>query len=299
MIQIVAQLIAEKLELKKWSSEVLLAPMGYDPMANKFTLVIKAPNFSRKFFVKVSGSSNLNDLIRQEAESIALFASIGIQGIPQMILNGTQDGRYFIAQEFIAGKRPRSSEGTFDEAYNVTKEWLHSLCSKTAGKSLDAESIVKRAESLNAIISEFFPFSESIHLMEKLAPTCGIPTSWAHGDFCHGNLIIDPKRKLWVTDFASSSPNEPPIDVLDLIVDYDYTASSFFQPQRLSTYIDSFIPREINPLFLLLYFLNRKIAIKVKTMKKLYDELLTLNLAEQMSKIGEAGLIQHVIMKMK
>lgn len=299
MIKPITKLIAERLELKEWDTDVLIAPMGYDPIANKFTLVIKGPDFSRKFIIKVSSSSNLNDLIRQEANSIASLTDMGIQGIPQMILHGMQDGRYFFTQEFISGTRPRSSEGTFDDAYNATREWLGSLSSRTGGKAIDATSLVKRAEAFNSIVSEFFPSSESIDFMEKLAPDSKIPTSWVHGDFCHGNLIIDPMKKLWVTDFAFSASDEPPIDILDLIADYRYKPSFFFHQEQLSKYIGFFIPNEINPLFLLLYFLNRKIAIKVKERKRLYDEILILNLDEEMSKIGEAGFLKELLIMMK
>ena len=48
------RLIGEKLELKKWTSEVMLKPMGYDLLANKFTVVIKSGSFAKKFIVKVS-----------------------------------------------------------------------------------------------------------------------------------------------------------------------------------------------------------------------------------------------------
>ena len=206
MIHSIAQLIAEKVGSKDWKTEVLLAPMGYDPIASKFTLAFKAPNFSRKFIVKVSSSTNLNDLIRHEAEIIASLADMGVQGIPQIILHGMQDGRYFMAQEFIMGTKLVFSEGAFDATYNLAKDWLLALSSKTAGRPLDTGEILNRAKSFNAIISEFFPLSESIYHMEKLAPTCEIPTSWVHGDFCHGNLIIDSNNKMWVTDFSILCP---------------------------------------------------------------------------------------------
>jgi hypothetical protein len=297
VIEAIAQLIAEKLELKNWSSRVLLMPMGYDLLANKFTIEIKGPNVSKMFIVKVSSSYGLNDLVLQEADNIISLVKLGVKGIPAMILHGILDGRQFVVHEFIVGKKPRSSEGTFDEAYNITKEWLQILCSRTANKPIEPESLITKATSFNSIISEFFPFSESIHLMEKLAPICAIPTSWVHGDFWHGNLIIEPNKKLWVTDFAFSAEGEPPIDVLDLVS--DYKPSLFFSPERLSAYTDRFIPKGINPLFLVHYFLNRKIAMKVKSKKRLYDELLVLNLGEELTRIPEAGILHDVIMRTK
>jgi hypothetical protein len=290
-------MIAERLELKNWSVRILLMPMGYDLLANKFTLDLKSPSISKKFIVKVSSSANLNDLVLQEAENEASLVRLGVKGIPEMILHDDLDGRHFTVHEFISGNKPHSSDGTFDEAYNIAAEWLHTLHSRTADTPLEAESIVRKAESFNATLSEFFPFSESIHLMEKLAPSCEIPSSWAHGDFWHGNLVIDSYRKLWVTDFAFSAGGEPPIDVLDLVSDYN--PSLFFSPERLSAYTEQFIPKEINPLFLVHYFLNRKIALKVKSKKRLYNELLVLNLGEELTRIGEAGILRDIIMKTK
>ena len=80
-------------------------------------------------------SYNLNDLIQAEANNVASLVQLGLEGIPPMILHGSLDGRYYIVQEFIDGKKPHSSRGTFDAAYSTTSDWLHSLVSKTGGKS--------------------------------------------------------------------------------------------------------------------------------------------------------------------
>ena len=82
------------------------------------------------------------------------------------------------------------------------------------------------------------------------------------------------------------------------MADYNYRPSFLLNSGRLSKYTESFIPKEINPLFLLLYFLNRKIAIKVSARKRLYEELLLMNLSEEMGRIGEAGMLQEIIMRM-
>ena len=127
-------------------------------------------------------------------------------------------------------------EGAFDATYNLAKDWLSSIL-KSSRETTRHGEILNRAKSSNAIISEFFPLSESIYHMEKLAPTCEIPTSWVHGDFCHGNLIIDfSNNKMWVTDFAFSAPDEIPIDVLDLVADYNYRPSFLLNSGRLSKY---------------------------------------------------------------
>ena len=122
--------------------------------------------------------------------------------------------------------------------------------------------LLKKVEAFCKTTAEYFPVADTIPVMERLAPSCDIPTAWVHGDFWHGNLIIDSRRKLWVTDFAFSAPDEPPIDILDLISDYEPWI--FLSPERLKKYILPYIPKEINPLFLVLYMLNRKMALKVR-----------------------------------
>ncbi|MGD0477862.1 MAG: aminoglycoside phosphotransferase family protein [Nitrososphaerales archaeon] len=293
MIRALAQMLAEKLELKGWNSNVLLKPMGYDLLSNKFTIVMKTSELSRKFIVKVSNSANLNEFLSEEANSILVLVGSGVKGIPEIILHGSLDDRYFMAQEFIEGQKPHSASGTFDAAYSLTRDWLLSLRNKTAGKEMAGEQLMKTVESFTSISSEYFPVLDSLSLMDKYRPSCGIPTSWAHGDFWHGNLIIDSKGGLWVTDFAFSSPNQPPIDVLDLIADYDPLI--FLSPEMIQKYTSGFVPREVNPLFLVLYSLNRRIALKVRVKKRLYEELLVLNMSEELSKIEEAGILQSIV----
>lgn len=285
-------MIAEKMELKNWTSEVLLRRMGYDLLANKFVITIKSGEKAKKLMVKVSSSCSLKDLIQREANSIDSIVKAGVQGIPETILHGSFDDRYFIAQEFVEGKKPHSSSGTFDAAYQISSPWLSSLLSKTSTKEVDAERLLKKAQNFSKISSEFFPTIDAMFLMEKIAPSTGIPTSWVHGDFWHGNLLIDPNGKLWVTDFAFSAPDEPAIDVLDIISDYE--PSIFISQERLMRYTRAFIPKDINPLFLVLYMLNRKMALKVNEKKRLYDELLVLDLSKELANIGEAAILQDL-----
>ena len=295
MIQNVTRLIAEKLALgDKWTSQIMLKPMGYDLLTNKFTIAITSETGqTKKFIVKVSNGHNLNDLVQTEANNIESLLNLRVEGVPPLIAHGLLEGRYFIAQEFIVGRKPHSSKGTFDAAYELASPWLGSLLSKTQGKTIDAETILKRTEQFCKTTSEFFDVMDSTSLMEKLAPKCEIPTYWAHGDFWHGNMLVDMKGKVWVTDYAFSAPEEPPIDVLDFISDYEPWV--FLSKEKLGKYTARFVPREINPLFLVLYLLNRKIALKVREKTRLYDELLSLNLSSELASVGEAGILRDII----
>jgi Ser/Thr protein kinase RdoA (MazF antagonist) len=128
--------------------------------------------------------------------------------------------------------------------------------------------------------------------MEKLSPGTQLPTSRVHGDFWHRNILLRGDEVI-VTDFAFSSPREPPVDYLDLICDYD--ASIFLDAKRLQTYSKFLQLGEAEIPFLHLHALIRKIGLKVERRKTLYYELVLNNLESSMNEISEVGIAKRFV----
>jgi hypothetical protein len=63
-----------------------------------------------------------------------------------------------------------------------------------------------------------------------------------------------------------------------------------------SPYISGFVPGGVNPMFLVLYNLNRKIALKVKARRALYDEMLLIDFNRALATIEEAGVLRKLTM---
>jgi len=290
MIEEVIELLASKLGLKEYKSRFFLIESGgYDMVTSKFTIVLTSKGLLQKFFTKISNSVNLSDYLKKESENLSLLNKYGVDGIPEVIANGNIGGRYFLVEKFIEGKRLSSSE-PLNNVYPAAETWLKDLYTKTETSEIEPSELLKRVEEYISSASEFFDFSNLLSLMEKTSPCEPLRSVVIHGDFWHGNMIRNKKGKIFLTDFALSAEREPPIDMIDLLADYDF--KDLLDERRLSSHMSSFLPTSTDPVFFTLYSMVRKLAAKVKTRISLYDQYLVKDLDASMMEIREAGILK-------
>jgi len=290
MIEEVIELLASKLGLKEYKSRFFLIESGgYDMVTSKFTIVLTSKGLLQKFFTKISNSVNLSDYLKKESEILSLLNKYEVDGIPEVIANGNIGGRYFLVEKFIEGKRLGSSE-PLNNVYPAAETWLKDLYTKTETSEIEPSELLKRVEEYISSASEFFDFSNLLSLMEKTSPCEPLRSVVIHGDFWHGNMIRNKKGKIFLTDFALSAEREPPIDMIDLLADYDF--KDLLDERRLSSHMSSFLPTSTDPVFFTLYSMVRKLAAKVKTRISLYDQYLVKDLDASMMEIREAGILK-------
>ncbi len=290
MIEEVIDLLASKLGLKEYKSRFFLIERGgYDMATSKFTIVLTSRGLSQKFFVKISNSVHLSDYLKKESENLNLLHKYGVNGIPEVIANGKIGERYFLAEKFIEGKRLGSSE-SFNNVYTAADAWLKELYIKTESSEIQPDELLKRAEEHISCASEFFDLSNLLLLMEKTSPKEPIGGFMIHGDFWHGNMVRSKSEKIFLTDFALSAEKEPPIDMIDLLADYEF--KSLLDRKRLRSYMSPYLPASIDPIFFTLYSMVRKLAAKVKIRLSLYDQYLIKDLDTSMMEIREAGILK-------
>lgn len=294
MLDQIAAAVAENESLSDYELHVLMAPDGgYDKVATKTLLSLVSPQRTERVFVKISNSERLSGLLQNEANSLNACQDLGIEGIPKVLACGSIEDRYFLAQRFMPGSRMHSRPDYLDEAIARTKEWLAALYGKTKGPQVDSGDLIRRTKEHAKLASDFFDLGDCIDLLERLSPRTPIPTFRIHGDFWHGNILVDGTARVCVTDFAFSAPGEPPIDHLDLISDYD--PGIFLDAGRLFHYSGLLSTSTDELLFLHLYAQVRKIGLKVDRRKKLYEELLLNNLESSMNEIREVGVAKRVV----
>ncbi|HEV2139117.1 MAG TPA: phosphotransferase [Nitrososphaerales archaeon] len=293
MIDQIAATVAENESLGDYDSHVLTAPTtGYDTVASKWVVNLVSRDRSEKIFVKISNSEGLSVLLQNETESIGAYYSLGMTGIPKVLACGFIEGRYFLAQRFVPGSTMHGRPSYLDVAVAKTKDWLAALYEKTRGPTVESAELIRRAKDYAWHASDFFDLADCLALMEKLSPKNPMPTFRIHGDFWHRNILLQGEE-IFVTDFAFSTPGEPPIDYLDLICDYD--PNIFLDPERLRNYT-KLMPIDGKDLpFLHVYALIRKIGIKAQRRKMLYDELLLSNLEGSMNEIKEVGVAKQAV----
>jgi fructosamine-3-kinase len=293
LIDQIAAAVAQKGALGDYELHVLTAPLtGYDTMASKVLVTLLARGRREKIFVKISNSERLSPFLQKEAESILACSALGIKGVPRVLAYGSIEGRYFLAQEYVAGTTMHGRPSYLDVAITKTKDWLAALYEKTRGTPVGSAELVRRGREYAKSASDFFDLTDCLALMERLSPHKPIPTFRIHGDFWHRNILLQGEE-VYVTDFAFSAPGEPPIDYLNLMCDYD--PNIFFDPNRLQNYSKLLPYDNAELLFLHIYALIRKIGLKVERRKMLYDELLINNLESSMNEIREVGVAKQVV----
>ena len=293
MIEQIAAVVAQNESIHEYEIHVSTAPLGgYDTVAAKSLVTIVAQGKSERVFVKISNSEKLSYFLQNEAESMDACAAMGIKGIPQILGCGFIEGRYFLAQRYVPGSTLPSRPGYLNTAMAKTKDWLGALGSKTSGHPVESAELVRRAREYAWRASDFFDLADCLGLMERLSPRNPIPTSRIHGDFWHRNILLQ-REEVYVTDFAFSAPDEPPIDYLDLISDYDSTI--FLDAKRLQGFSKLIPIDDSDLLFLHVYAMIRKIGLKTERRKALYDELLLSNLEASMNEISEVGIAKQTV----
>jgi fructosamine-3-kinase len=291
--QIAAE-VAQNESLSDYELHLLMTPFaGYDMVATKTLISLDSNGRRERIFVKISNSEKLSHFLQNEAESLNACKSLGIECIPRVLACGSIEGRYFLAQSFVPGRTMHSRQSYLNSALAKTKGWLAALYEKTRGPPVEPTELVRRASEYAKFALGVFDLDDCLALMEKLSPQSPIPTFRIHGDFWHGNILLQGEAGICVTDFAFSALGEPPIDSLDLICDYD--ASIFLEPGRLRTYSQYFPFSADSIQFLHLYALIRKIGLKVDRRRKLYEELLINDFEGSLNEISEVGVAKRFV----
>jgi fructosamine-3-kinase len=289
MIEEIIESLASSLEVKRYSSKFsLLHSGGYDIASTKLVITLSAAGRHERFFVKLSNSGFLSDRLKKEAENLIFLNSCEVGGVPKVVASGYLGDRYFLAERFITGERLPSST-PFEAIYPAANDWLQNLYGKTETSNIHPKELLKRAEEYASYSSEFFDVNDLLPLMEDICPNEPIAGFMIHGDFWHGNMIMDRYGKLILTDFALASKREPPIDMIDLLADYNFQA--LLDRTKFARYSSSFLPVDTDPSFFILYATIRKLAEKVRARTDLYNQYLIKDLDAAMTEIREAGVL--------
>jgi len=270
IIEDIAALTAESRELKDWKWDFLLAPLGYDSSTRKYILSLKTRSDSLRFFIKVSTIPKFSDQVEREGKTIDHLRRLGVPGIPDPVLTGTVNGRKFLVQKFIDAKTLQKSEMALEAARDRIENWLLNLYGKTRDRGADADELMKRSDQNISDMSGYIHAEDALAIMDAERPEVPIPTSWIHGEFWQNNVLVG-KKQVWIVDFATCSANEPPLDILDLVS--HHSPRELLSSQKLTPFISKFIPLQVNPVFLVMYSLIRRMSLLIREQIKVKQEL--------------------------
>jgi hypothetical protein len=154
---------------------------------------------SRALSVKIQGSRRDSGDIRNDVRARTLARQMSFRNMPEILYSGAVEGRPFLADEFVAGRRPRPSDGGILVGRLIPDMFgLYRNC----GFSLVEPSSVIDIESTVEAIARF-PIPDTMVLeqtcrdevLRRLRAACRIMDRpllavSGHGDISNGNIVL-------------------------------------------------------------------------------------------------------------
>lgn len=179
-------------------------------------------DLGRKFVRKVSSNQDYNERLECQCEKQIAFQSDGSFRSPKIYRKGFYDGLFYFDMEFVQGNTLAESFAELD-LMTVKKVLERLLKSNVSNKSLPSEQQTRLEEkilNLKAVVplsNEDFDIWEIVESINKNF----LFHSWCHGDLTLENIIISPKKGIYLFDFLDSFIDSWLIDVAKLLQDLE------------------------------------------------------------------------------
>ncbi|MBA7465741.1 hypothetical protein ES707_00911 [subsurface metagenome] len=169
---------------------------------------------------KMGQDAATNRVVRRQAERQRWLRTVleGVANVPEVILEGDVDGRYFFDMPFIPSRDAATFLATadFEEVYDFAEriESLMAKLSRTgpeAGKwcppvkqvvDLKLAEIAARTEGRHTAVMQ--PLCLAVAALDSLAGASNEAPTAVHGDLTFENILVGRKGQLWLIDSIDS-----------------------------------------------------------------------------------------------
>lgn len=221
---------------------------------------------NHKFFVKLARTCRDSDRLQHEAEVLKKLRNMGVENIPEIVLSETLEGRTFLAERFIEGQPIRSLQMSGANGFGYQLEWMKGFYAQTREGTIDSMELVRRAEEVCRMMSEFIDLTRALSELERCAPVAKIPAVCRHGDVTVDNLLVAGPKKTAV-DFGFARFDEPPCEPYGMV--------PLFSLERDAKSLDLLSAlEECNPLFFAIYENMMRVRDEFLLQQGLQDSLL-------------------------
>lgn len=297
MISNIASKIAEKMDLREWSYDVIISNFSmFGEPTDKFILRIKTSKGCLEFFVKICKDPNLSMYLVNEAKALEYLNGLGIKGISNIVLRDSYYGREFLVESFIRGKKLRRHV----DIVGCARQWLLNLYSRTQNGFISCDDLMDKASEYVCYLSKWFDLGDILNLMRKYLPEEPLPSVFTHGDFWSDNMMVS-KEGISVVDFSLSADNQPPLDIFTLLSYLSLEVPQILaSTKKLRDISADFIPKNVDPYFLLIYDAIRRAARLTRMNEDFYDHLLLLD-SRDISKMAlyQIGLLKDLSLRLR
>ena len=234
--------------------------------ADHAVIELRGKGETLKFLAKMARFPVVSGQVQHEAKILRKLHDMHVTHIPEVVLDGSCEGRAFFVERFIEGTRLKDTALSEAEKLQTLLGWMKRFYSQTRGNPIEPRELVQRAEKARELASEFIDLTEAVAVLEKTIPNDKIPGVCWHGDAFDVNFL-STKNGLVGVDFGYSEFDQTPAEPYVLV-----------PPGTLSEHAEELDVlsslSHVNPLFLAVYATVMHLDQRLRVQKELEDNLL-------------------------
>ena len=214
-----------------------------------------------------------------------------VKNIPEIVLNGSCDGRAFFVERFIEGTRLKDSTFSRSEKLRMILDWMKGFYSQTLGGTISPDEMIRRADEVTELTNGLTDLTEALSLLETCKPSIEkIPTVCWHGDAYDMNFVTT-QQGIIAVDFGYAKFDEPPAEPYILVP--PSALSKDAKDLDLLSVLDG-----VSPFFLGIYECIVRLGDELKIQRGLEENLLLVDMPHEFPS-RELGKLEGLLMRYK
>jgi hypothetical protein len=218
-----------------------------------------------KFLAKMARFPSVSWQVEREANTLKKIQEMRVEHVPEIVMEGSCEGRAFFVERFIEGVQLKGSNFSKTERFRMRLDWMKGFYSQTLRGEIEAQELIRRVEEVREIVSDFTDLTEVLEVLENCKPKIKIPSVCWHGDADEINFL-HTRNGVVAVDFGFSKFDEPPAEPYTLVP--PWTLADHAKDLDLLSSLD-----DVNPFFLAIYantiYLGEQLRMQAQLEKNL------------------------------
>jgi hypothetical protein len=223
-----------------------------------------------RFLAKMARFPVVSRQIQHEAMVLMRLRDMQVRNIPEVVLEGSSDGRAFLVERLIQGEQLEGSRFSETEKLRLKLDWMKGLYSRTLSGELEPQELIGRVEKVREPVSESADLSEVLEVLEECKPEVNIPSVCRQGDPGDSRFLYSGNG-VSAVEFGFSNFDEPPVDPYTLVQPVDLKESA--KDLDLLSSLGG-----VNPFFLAMYANAMHLGEHLRIRAELQEHLLSVGL---------------------
>jgi hypothetical protein len=278
-------------ELKEYSNDIgaegsiVLSSAFWSSVDHVYIELIKGGKTS-KYLAKMARFPGVSGQVQREANILKKLRDMRVKNVPEIVLDGSREGRAFLVERFIEGVRLKGSNFSKTENSRMRLDWMRGFYSQTLQGEIEPQELIQRADKVRELASDFADLTETLAVLESCKPVVKVPSVCWHGDADAINFLHTGDG-LMAVDFGFAKFGEPPAEPYAMVSPGTLTESS--KDLDLLSLLDG-----VSPFFLAIYANVMHLGEQLRVQAELEDNLLIVDQLREFP-TRELGKIQILL----